>query len=757
MSNLPPFLLTQNTPKGTAYADTLRYNCFGSKPTKDKQLSFVTPFTLNATIGNDLVVQSLRDEYSSNQNGFNVNAGIGIGSGTANKNRTPSIDAKGVSSINAGASINNGTTLNKQTVLTSLTANRVNIDVGNNTHLKGSLIASGNFDENNNFVDNKNLTLTTNTLTYENLSNTNYSNSKSLGGSVNTNLNSKDKNNPNSKVSSISYNASNSLGVSASKNLATLGNGNITIKDIENSDDTQRLNQDTQNITKELYSTNTGTKVDATLDTRLLSEEGQKQIKDDIITASAITNAIEQIASSDRADITDFFSETKKNVDVYEGMKQAIANNPTLANQLTNPNLSPEQKQQMLQNVANAVKISLGYEVNQDDVKLISTNETGKNNTQIQGHYNDGTTYINDKNNDNTDQLVNTTGHETQHAMDAKDNLKADENYATNFGEDVSFYTSQALDQVTGQSFADTNNHVGTVTSKPSIFNDALLNANTQAYSSIDKSQGEDRQLANEEKAFINSSINDFKSQNKDKYLNGTQKEYSDDKAQRLLTAAAKILVDSESKEDYDANSNYVNQNEFSQKEIDNAINYLQTNSQGETFQIQSPDLETPQQLFTSTQEQKDDSNYNPNAHQNGLTDTSLETIPLIKAGVTTIKAGVEVAPSVVSGGKSVVNSLNQIDDDIGRYIDFSKNYLQVSDKFTKHESQIINFPSKTYNNLINEFGPNVLNDAKNSSLPPATAGGVIYNIYDNWDTIKEKTNSIFNNSNENKNDVKSE
>ncbi|MGE0052389.1 MAG: hemagglutinin repeat-containing protein, partial [Arcobacter sp.] len=36
--------------------------------------------TLNLNVGNDLVLESLRDEYSSNQNGFNVNAGLGFGS-----------------------------------------------------------------------------------------------------------------------------------------------------------------------------------------------------------------------------------------------------------------------------------------------------------------------------------------------------------------------------------------------------------------------------------------------------------------------------------------------------------------------------------------------------------------------------------------------------------------------------------------------------------------------------------------------------
>lgn len=70
-----------------------------------------------------------------------------------------------------------------------------NVNVGNNTHLKGSLLASGNLTEDGKFIDNKNLNLTTNTLTFGNSSNNSYSSSKSLGANANFNLGSKnDKN-----------------------------------------------------------------------------------------------------------------------------------------------------------------------------------------------------------------------------------------------------------------------------------------------------------------------------------------------------------------------------------------------------------------------------------------------------------------------------------------------------------------------------------------------------------------------------------
>ena len=56
-------------------------------------------------------------------------------------------------------------------------------------------------------------------------------------------------------------------------------NGTLRVGDTANSSDTTNLNRDVTKVDKELYSSNTGTKVDATLDNRLLTEEGRKEIK----------------------------------------------------------------------------------------------------------------------------------------------------------------------------------------------------------------------------------------------------------------------------------------------------------------------------------------------------------------------------------------------------------------------------------------------------------------------------------------------
>ena len=198
------------------------------------------------------------------------------------------------------------------------------------------------------------------------MSNSSYSSNQSLGGNFNYNLDStkivdKKEKPQQGGISSVGYNSENSLNVNAFKTLATLGEGNITIKDIENSDEIERLNTDTTNLNKELYSSSTSTSVDATLDTRLLSLNGINQIKDEAKTASTMLTSINQILSTNRATVIDFFSETDKNVKVLDGIRNTIASNPELAKQLSDPNIKPEEKQSMISDIASSVAISLGY------------------------------------------------------------------------------------------------------------------------------------------------------------------------------------------------------------------------------------------------------------------------------------------------------------------------------------------------------------------------------------------------------------
>ena len=259
---------------------------------------------LNLKVGNNLSLESTRDirDASSKSKGINLSASY---SGATNTKHFASGDSS-LSSVGASISKSSSNTKIKQTNLSSITANELNVEVGNNTHLKGSLLAAGEYDKDNTFIDNHNLNLKTNTLSYENLSNTSYAKGTnfSIGANyafktqndkqkysndkenINTKLNNQDKTNHqdlNSKILSTTYSNNKNLSYQTSKTLATIGKGNLDIKDKDNSDDAQRLNRDTDKINKGLYQGGFSSNIDASVDMRLFSGQGRKQIEKEFI------------------------------------------------------------------------------------------------------------------------------------------------------------------------------------------------------------------------------------------------------------------------------------------------------------------------------------------------------------------------------------------------------------------------------------------------------------------------------------------
>nr|WP_314378887.1 hemagglutinin repeat-containing protein [uncultured Campylobacter sp.] len=238
-------------------------------------------------VGHDLSLASLRDSYNYDSKSSSIGAGIGISGSKTNSDPDNPYDIGNnivrysnskLSSINANYSRSKSSTTVKQTVLSSITAKELNIEVGANTDLKGSLIAAGYYDESGNFIDNGKLRLKTDSLTFSNLSNTRYdkSNSLSIGtnyafkdpqqgeggskdggnqastagsnafssnqmssmqtsgsiGQSGTSL--QDKKNdtdPKSKISSINYANNRNLSYSMSKSLATIGKGELIVGD----------------------------------------------------------------------------------------------------------------------------------------------------------------------------------------------------------------------------------------------------------------------------------------------------------------------------------------------------------------------------------------------------------------------------------------------------------------------------------------------------------------------------------------------
>ncbi|WP_462110349.1 hemagglutinin repeat-containing protein [Campylobacter concisus] len=250
---------------------------------------------LNLKVGNNLNLESVRDKYAYNERGYSVGVGIGFSSDKSPNSSFANPSSTKATSTNANFSRSSSNTITKQTVLSSITANELNVEVGKNTHLKGSLLAAGEYDKDNTFIDNHNLNLKTNTLSYENLSNTSYA--KGTNFSIGANYILEDKNNKDSRsnnnqedkftgLKSIDLSNHRNLSYSLSKNLATLGSGNIEIADKENSDDLTRLNRDTTKLTKDLVNTSISSNVDGSMDLRVLTKSGQKDIAKEIVDAN---------------------------------------------------------------------------------------------------------------------------------------------------------------------------------------------------------------------------------------------------------------------------------------------------------------------------------------------------------------------------------------------------------------------------------------------------------------------------------------
>ena len=250
---------------------------------------------LNLKVGNNLSLESVRDKYAYNERGYSVGVGIGFSSDKSPNSSFANPSSTKATSTNANFSRSSSNTITKQTVLSSITANELNVEVAKNTHLKGSLLAAGEYDKDNTFIDNHNLNLKTNTLSYENLSNTSYA--KGTNFSIGANYILEDKNNKDSRsnnnqedkftgLKSIDLSNHRNLSYSLSKNLATLGSGNIEIADKDSSDDLTRLNRDTTKLTKDLVSTSISSNVDASMDLRVLTKSGQKDIAKEIVDAN---------------------------------------------------------------------------------------------------------------------------------------------------------------------------------------------------------------------------------------------------------------------------------------------------------------------------------------------------------------------------------------------------------------------------------------------------------------------------------------
>ena len=455
---------------------------------------------LNLKVGNNLSLESVRDKYAHNERGYSVGVGIGFSADKSPNSSFANPSSTKTTSSNANFSRSRSNTITKQTVLSSITANELNVEVGKNTHLKGSLLAAGEYDKDNTFIDNHNLNLKTNTLSYENLSNTSYA--KGTNFSIGANYILEDKNNKDSKsnnnqedkftgLKSIDLSNHRNLSYTLSKNLATLGSGNIEIANKENSDDLTRLNRDTTKLTKDLVNTSISSNVDGSMDLRVLTKSGQKDIKDEFNTATAITKALNAIIETGEFN---FNSEVKENVAQYEAGKLL---GKELAQKLIDDSVTIEEKEALGNKFIQLFASMSGLDLDGISLRIIDDKfAKGKDDEKFLGHFNSGSIILNLAHIKNVDQFVSTLGHELKHAMDYKAGKfipgdSKQDRYAKLKEDSFSDYLSKALNlQDSGINAKDAAiNYI----KNQSSLNTLLLNS--YMFNGLDKSKGDNSPL----------------------------------------------------------------------------------------------------------------------------------------------------------------------------------------------------------------------------------------------------------------------
>ena len=615
---------------------------------------------LNLKVGNNLSLESTRDikDASSKSKGINLSVSY---SGATNAKNFASGD-RSLSSVGASISKSNSNTKIKQTNLSSITANELNVEVGKNTHLKGSLLAAGEYDKDNTFIDNHNLNLKTNTLSYENLSNTSYNKGSSLSIGANYSVGKKDDSKASqsdqgklgssySGLKSIDLSNHRNLSYSLSKNLATLGSGNIEIVDQENSDDLTRLNRDTTKLTKDLVNTSISSNVDANMDLRVLTKSGQKEIAKEIVDTSTIIDAIKQISTTDRANIFSFFKEVSKQYKVLNGVREEVANSPELQAFLSSSTTTEAQRKEAMTLITLAVMKNLGYLPN--DIKSIYTDERGYNGEKIKGFTSlqTGASYINFKNITDMKDLVKTITHENQRSMDIQDhrdinkNRDDDTKYASNFSDFATRYFSHAL-WLNDKGFSKTPLTTAVTTS--------MIN-NNREFAKLDKNLGANRMLTNNEYDLAMELAYRYSKENNIPYAQSIN----------LFMLVAKTNVDKSQKEAFEhvvSTLESADESEvpgysivFDRDKIDEAYNILVATAKERNLYFLDNYQDDIQHypLYTATKEQYEDKHWDPERIM-GIGDTSDILIPFAKPAIGAAK---QLSSALYSSSKNVIKA----------------------------------------------------------------------------------------------------
>ncbi|QPG07196.1 hemagglutinin repeat-containing protein [Salinimonas marina] len=248
---------------------------------------------VNMVIGGDLTLESVQDRFSGSNKGMGISGGMSLGGVFTNENgakanskevKTTAIGQGGdVSSVNGGVNASNGRYQKTETVLSSITGGTVDVSVDGNTQLTGALLAAVDAEGN----DTGNLSLSTDSLNTTDLTNRSYSSNQSVG--VNANVGVSDAANPadpnqsntDLALNSSNYSYQNENSQSLDKTLATIGEGSVSVNGEDTSPD--GVNRDVALVNKEIYNVDRQQgNIELTVDHRLLSEDGRKEIAEDV-------------------------------------------------------------------------------------------------------------------------------------------------------------------------------------------------------------------------------------------------------------------------------------------------------------------------------------------------------------------------------------------------------------------------------------------------------------------------------------------
>ncbi|MDB4257424.1 hemagglutinin repeat-containing protein, partial [Arcobacteraceae bacterium] len=447
-------------------------------------------------------------------------------------------------SIGSNTSASLSKSKEKTTVLSSLSAGSIDIDVQNNTNLKGALISATQEDT---------LNIDTKTLTTSNLSNTKNSRNISLGGSIG---------------SRVSGNLALGSTNTKSKTLATITAGNINLANTQESSDISKLNRNKEDVNLNLYDVKSDVSVSAELDTRLLSKDGRKQIKDEIKVSSKITDTVVKIVTTKDVKITNFFSQTDKSVKQYKAFNEVLKKNPELANKLADENLPLEEKQKYQNQFKVALEEKLGYKI-ANTVKTISTKEKGQGKEDISGFISNenDTIYSNDKNQKSTEDTIRTLGQELAagiqkaEGIDITTNRIQHNNYQDMIAQDAVDDIAFSLANNYGTSMATSNTNNQAIVN-PSVFN---LSANNKEFKGLDKEKGDNSIYLYKNKVVAtdridNDKVVDLSTKDKDKVEDKTISKYQiddDTVFKDTVAIVGKDTINNISKESkiYDLNS----------------------------------------------------------------------------------------------------------------------------------------------------------------------------------------------------------